>query len=166
MNIRPIANNQELHEAHDIEIAVYAKESAATLEAFQMRKQVFGAYFLVAETGADSKHPIVGVANGVRLNHKDLSDESIKQGVEYDVNGSYFCLLTIAVHPNYQRKGVATNLLQEIIRKAKEEGLKGIVLMCEAHLISFYEKNGFCYLSPSASEHGGAEWHEMHLMWE
>ncbi|MBP1963458.1 GNAT family N-acetyltransferase [Paenibacillus aceris] len=165
MNIRPIANNLELLEAHDIEMTVYAKESAATREAFQMRKQVFGSYFLVAETEFGSEHPIVGVANGVKLNHKDLADESIKQGVEYDVNGRYFCLLTIAVHPNYQRQGIASQLLKQIIDTAREEGLAGIVLMCEEHLIPFYKKHGFCYLSPSASEHGGVQWHEMHLMW-
>lgn len=166
MNIHPIANDLELKAAHNIEMSVYTKESAATWEAFRMRMDVFAPYFLVAESDIQSEQLIIGVANGVKLNHNDLADESIKQGVDYDINGGYFCLLTIAVHPNYQRQGVATNLLQEMIRKTKKEGLKGIVLMCEKHLISFYEKNGFRYIAPSASEHGGVQWHEMNLIWQ
>lgn len=166
MNIRPIANDLELKAAHNIEISVYTKESAATWDAFQMRMEVFRPYFLVAESDLNAEPLIIGVANGVKLNHNDLADESIKQGVDYDRNGGYFCLLTIAVHPNHQRQGIATNLLQEMIRKTKEEGLKGIVLMCEEHLISFYEKFGFRYIAPSASEHGGVQWHEMNLIWQ
>ncbi|SDO27182.1 Ribosomal protein S18 acetylase RimI [Paenibacillus sp. yr247] len=164
MRIRPVANDQEIRKAHEIESIVYTKESAATLEAFQMRKQVFGSYFLVAEI--ESEHEIVGVTNGVKLHHRDLADESIKQGVEFAVNGQYFCLLTIAVLPTYQRRGIATALLKSVIRIAREEGLKGIVLMCEEHLISFYEQHGFRYAAPSASVHGGIQWHEMNLLWK
>ncbi|MCY9662525.1 GNAT family N-acetyltransferase [Paenibacillus chondroitinus] len=166
MKIRPIANDLELKAAFNIEMTVYTKESAASWDAFQMRMEVFGRYFLVAESDSSSEQLIVGVANGVQLNHSDLSDESIKQGVDYDPNGRYFCLLTIAVHPDYQRQGIAANLLQEMIRKTKDDGLKGIILMCEKHLISFYERNGFRYIGPSASEHGGVQWYEMNLIWQ
>jgi ribosomal protein S18 acetylase RimI-like enzyme len=111
-------------------------------------------------------HQIIGVINGVKLNQLDLADESIKQGVQYAVDGQYLCLLTIAVHPPFQRRGVATDLLKSIIQIAIEDGLKGIVLMCEEHLISFYEQHGFRFVAPSASEHGGIQWHEMNLIWK
>lgn len=162
MQIHAVSNDQEVNDAHAIELMVYPLESAATLEAFRMRKQVFGPYFIIAEIGSQ----IIGVTNGVKLEHKDLADESIKQGVSYALNGRYFCLLTIAVHPSYQRQGIASQLLNQIILKVKEDSLSGIVLMCEEHLIPFYEKHGFQYMAPSASVHGGIQWHEMHLMWE
>lgn len=164
MRIHPVVNDQEIHMAYDIETAVYTKEAAATLEAFQMRKRVFGSYFLVAETEID--HQIIGITNGVKLHNQHLADESIKQGVEYAEEGQYFCLLTIAVHPAYQRRGVATELLKQVIHIAKKDGLKGMVLMCEEHLISFYEKHGFHYVAPSTSEHGGIQWHEMSIIWK
>lgn len=164
MMIRLAASEQDIRDAYEIEIAVFAKDAAATLEAFQMRKIMFGTYFLIAETDLD--HQIIGVTNGVKLHHMHLTDESIKQGVEFAMDGLYYCLLTIAVHPSYQRQGVATELLKKVIHRAKEDGLKGIVLMCEEHLISFYEQNGFLYAAPSSSSHGGIQWHEMNLIWK
>ncbi|MDD9265684.1 GNAT family N-acetyltransferase [Paenibacillus sp. GCM10023248] len=168
MQIRPVANDHEVLEAYHIETMVYPAQAAATLDAFRMRKEVFGGYFLVAMTEADSNghQELIGVTNGVKLEHKDLADESIKQGVSQAVDGRYFCVLTIAVHPSYQRQGIATQLLEQIIARAREDGLAGIVLMCEEHLILFYEKQGFRYIAPSASEHGGIQWHEMHLIWK
>jgi hypothetical protein len=53
MRIRSVTSAQDIKKAHEIESTVYTKESAATLEAFQMRMNVFGSYFLVAETEQD-----------------------------------------------------------------------------------------------------------------
>ncbi|OPH57247.1 hypothetical protein BC351_25605 [Paenibacillus ferrarius] len=164
MLIRPVITDLEVIKAYEIERTVFTQESAASLEAFQMRKTIFGPYFLVAETESTSQ--IVGVTNGIKLSHMDLSDESIKQASEYEVDGSYFCILTIAVHPSHQRQGIASALLKRIIQIAQEDQLKGIVLMCEEHLISFYEKHGFRYIMPSNSSHGGIQWHEMNFIWK
>ncbi|GGI45445.1 N-acetyltransferase [Paenibacillus marchantiophytorum] len=166
MRIRPVVTDSDLNQSYEIERSVYTKEAAASPEAFLLRKEAFGAYFLVAEmTGIETVPTIIGVTNGIKLNHIDLADESIKQGIQSAANGSYWCILTIAVHPLHQRQGVATALLQHIIRIAQSDHLKGIVLMCEEHLIPFYEKHGFHYMAPSKSEHGGIQWHEMHLIW-
>ncbi|MGO4273823.1 GNAT family N-acetyltransferase [Paenibacillus sp. TAF58] len=164
MLIRQVESNQEIRKAYEIETSVYSKEAAATLEAFYMRQHVFGAYFLVAEHELD--HQIIGVTNSVKIHNKDLADDSIKQETHPAEDGQYLCVLTIAVHPSYQRRGVATKLLQRIVEIAKKDGLNGIVLMCEEHLISFYEKNGFLYASPSSSQHAGIQWHEMNLIWK
>lgn len=164
MLIRPVESNQDIIKAYEIETSVFSKEVAAALEAFQMRKQLFGAYFLVAENELD--HQIIGVTNSVKISNKEIADDSIKQVTQYAEDGQYLCVLTIAVHPSHQRRGVATELLQRIIEIARKEGLKGIVLMCEEHLISFYEKNGFLYEAPSASKHAGIQWHEMNLIWK
>ncbi|MCY9664115.1 GNAT family N-acetyltransferase [Paenibacillus alginolyticus] len=164
MLIRPVESNQDIIKAYEIETSVFSKEAAAALEAFQMRKQLFGAYFLVAENELD--HQIIGVTNSIKLHDKELADDSIKQVTQHAEDGQYLCILTIAVHPSYQRRGVATKLLQRIIEIARKDGLNGIVLMCEEHLISFYEKHGFLYVAPSASQHAGIKWHEMNLLWK
>ncbi|NOU70126.1 GNAT family N-acetyltransferase [Paenibacillus sp. LMG 31458] len=163
MLIRPVESDTDIRKAYEIETAVFSKEAAATLEAFQMRKHVFGSYFLVAENELDRQ--IIGVTNSVKIYNKELANDSIKQETQHAEEGQYLCVLTIAVHPSYQRRGVATELLQRIIEIARKDDLKGIVLMCEEHLISFYEKNGFLYVAPSASKHAGIQWHEMNLIW-
>ncbi|WP_261301881.1 GNAT family N-acetyltransferase [Paenibacillus andongensis] len=164
MLIRPVESDNDVKMAYEIEIAVFSKEAAATIEAFHMRKHLFGTYFLVAEN--EPNHQIIGVTNSVKIHNKELADDSIKQLTHPAENGQYLCILTIAVHPSYQRRGVATELLQRIIEIARKDGLKGIVLMCEEHLISFYEKNGFVYAAPSNSQHAGIQWHEMNLIWK
>lgn len=164
MLIRPAESDKDIRKAHEIETAVFSKEAAASLEAFQMRKHVFGSYFLVAEN--ELNHQIIGVTNSVKIHNKELADDSIKQETQHAEKGQYLCVLTIAVHPSYQRRGVATELLQRIIEIARKDDLKGIVLMCEEHLISFYERNGFLYVAPSTSQHAGIQWHEMNLLWK
>ncbi|MBD0381116.1 GNAT family N-acetyltransferase [Paenibacillus sedimenti] len=159
MIIRSAINDQDMRDAYKIEKTVYIPEAAATLEAFFMRKELFGTYFLLAEI----EEQIVGVTNGVRLHNVHLADDSIKQVAEFASDGTYFCILTIAVHPDYQRQGIASKLLKHVIQQAKRDQLKGIVLMCEEHLIEFYVKHGFHYVSPSSSTHGGIQWHEMSL---
>ncbi|KRE48264.1 GNAT family N-acetyltransferase [Paenibacillus sp. Soil724D2] len=164
MLIRPVESDEDIRKAYEIETAVFSQEAAASLEAFQMRKHVFGSYFLVAENEQD--HQIIGVTNSVKIHNKELTDESIKQETEHAEDGQYLCVLTIAVHPSFQRRGIATELLQRIIEIARKDDLIGIVLMCEEHLISFYEKNGFLYVAPSVSKHAGIQWHEMNLIWK
>jgi len=160
ITIRQALTEQECAQAYAIESQVYPPEAAASAEAFKFRLHTFGAYFLVAVT--DSGH-IVGVTNGVRLHHAHLADDSIKQTADSAVDGAYFCILTIAVHPEFQRQGIASALLTHVIQQAKEDQLLQIVLMCEEHLIGYYEKHGFHYVSPSSSAHGGIQWHEMGL---
>ncbi|TXK86046.1 GNAT family N-acetyltransferase [Paenibacillus sp. N3.4] len=169
MLIRSAITEKDLIASYEIEKNVYIPEAAASFEAFQMRMQIFGTFFLVAEmpvTTIETNATIIGVTNGVRLNHFQLADDSIKQATEPAVDGSYYCILTIAVHPDYQRQGVASQLLDQVIQRVKTAGLKGIVLMCEEHLIPFYKNKGFAYLSPSSSMHGGIQWHEMSLIWQ
>ncbi|MFC5451719.1 GNAT family N-acetyltransferase [Paenibacillus aestuarii] len=160
ITIRQALTEQECAQAYAIENQVYPPEAAASAEAFKFRLQTFGLYFLVAETD-DGR--IVGVTNGVRLDHVHLADDSIKQTADFAANGANFCILTIAVHPEFQRQGLASALLTRVIQQAKADQLQQIVLMCESFLIGFYEKHGFHYVSPSSSAHGGIQWHEMGL---
>jgi GNAT superfamily N-acetyltransferase len=157
--IRKAANKEEVLKSFEIENVSYPPDVAASLPAFLERLRLFGAYFFVAV----KENQIIGVANGVRLDHDDLSDEGMKQLSGYTVNGRYFCLLTVAVDPRFRRKGYATQLLQAIVRQAETDRLESVLLMCEEHLVPLYEQAGFSYVRPSVSLHGGIEWHEMRL---
>lgn len=159
MIIRPVHGKDDAIAAYPIETISYPPEAAAALDAYIRRSVVFPGYFLVAEVDGGIK----GVTNGVRLGHDDLSDESIKQMKEYDANGPYFCILTVAVHPEYRGRGIGRELVRHVIEKARQDGLKSIVLLCERPLVPFYEQLGFHYVKPSESSHGGIVWHQMSL---
>lgn len=157
MMIRPAASLAEVDLAYEIERISYPPEAAATREAFRARFAVFPAYFLIAETEGE----IVGVTNGVRLRRRDLSDEGIKQPQGFQPDGNYFCILTVAVAPAHRRRGIAKRLVRQLLEQARNDRLAAVLLMCEEHLVPFYESLGFRYVKPSASAHGGIQWHEM-----
>ncbi|UUZ79983.1 GNAT family N-acetyltransferase [Paenibacillus sp. P26] len=160
MIVRPARNAAEVDLVYAIEERSYPPEAAATRDAFHKRRLTFGDYFLVAEAEDGS---LAGVANGVRLGHDRLEDEGMKQMASYDPEGRFFCLLTVAVDPAYRGKGIGRSLVSSVVKQAASDRLEAVILMCEEHLIRFYEELGFTYLRPSVSTHGGMAWHEMKL---
>jgi GNAT superfamily N-acetyltransferase len=159
MNIRPIQTDHEIKEAYELEISCYPPEAAATLAAFYLRRDLFPSYFLIAEMNEE----VVGIVNAVFTSDVDLSNDALKQNIDFIKDSPYLCILTLAVKPAHRGKHIAVQLMNQIIGQAKRDRLKAILLMCEFPLISFYEKFGFVYLRPSASEHGGIQWYEMRL---
>lgn len=159
MIIRPISNSGEADLAYAIEAQCYPPEAAASREAFHRRYQQFGDFFYVAEEGGE----LAGVANGIRMAHDRIEDEGLKQLEGSDPNGPYFCLLTVAVAPDFRRRGIGHSLVRAIVQQARGQRLAAVLLMSEAHLLPFYERLGFRYVKPSASAHGGIAWHEMRL---
>jgi predicted N-acetyltransferase YhbS len=159
MNIRPIHTEHEIKEAYELEMSCYPPEAAATLAAFYRRKEKFPSYFLIAEMLEE----IVGIVNGVLTSEVDLSNDTLKQNIDFIQDGPYLCILTLAVKPTHRGQQIAVQLMNQIIEQAKKDLLQAIILMCESPLIPFYEKLGFVYLRPSSSEHGGIQWHEMRL---
>lgn len=162
MYIRSVSNENEVRQAYTLEEASYPSEAAASQDAFLERFRVFPSYFLVAE----EDQTLHGVANGVRLVHDDLSGEGMKQMTDYDAQGMYFCLLTVAVRPESRGQGIGRKLLQAIVKQAQQDRLRAVILLCEEHLVPFYKQEGFDYVRPSSSLHGGIAWHEMRLQLE
>jgi predicted N-acetyltransferase YhbS len=157
MRIRPIASDEEVYQVYEIERRCYPPEAAATLDAFLLRREKFSDFFLVAEDHGT----LVGVLNGVRTEHKDMSDEGLKGAAEISGGGSFFCILTVAVKPTHRQQGIGAELVKYLIEQARKFDIIAIILMCEVHLIDFYRKLGFQYDKPSSSTHGGIRWHEM-----
>ncbi len=59
--------------------------------------------------------------------------------------GKVFEVNDLAVLPDYQRKGIATELLERCLADMEERGIKGINLITanEGMLPGFYGKHGF-----------------------
>jgi predicted N-acetyltransferase YhbS len=159
MKIRPIDTDQEIKEAYQLEMSCYPPEAAASLAAFYLRRDLFPDYFLIAEMNEQ----VVGIVNGVLTSKVDLSNDALKQNVDFTKDGPYLCILTLAVKPTHRGQRIAVQLMHRIIQQAKKNHLHAIILMCEFPLIPFYQKFGFVYLQPSSSEHGGIQWYEMRL---
>ena len=50
----------------------------------------------------------------------------------------------LMVHPDYQGRGVGTNLMKKIIEHLKEKHIYMVSVVFEENLKSFYERLGFC----------------------
>ncbi len=49
----------------------------------------------------------------------------------------------LLVHPYYQRKGIALNLLKKVIEKTREDQVKTVNVLFEPELVALYQKAGF-----------------------
>ena len=59
--------------------------------------------------------------------------------------GRMFEINDLAVHPDYQRQGIATKLLEACLEEMKKRGIKGVNLITQGDgfLEKFYESHGF-----------------------
>ncbi len=59
---------------------------------------------------------------------------------------------------------LSAQLIRHFVEDARRRGKKGVVLTCKDHMIPFYRRAGFVWQGVSASEHGGATWNDMLLI--
>ena len=150
---------KDLDECFVVEIAGFPPQEAAIIETIQLRIDTFPQGFFVAEF--DGR--VVGMVNGACTNKEDISDEELKQLIGHDVDGRNMVIFALAVLPEFQKRGIARQLILRFIEEARQNKKEKILLMCKHYLISYYEKLGFIHAGLSRSTHGGAEWHEMRL---
>ena len=155
--IRP-ATSDDLDASYAVEIACFPADEAASKENMQKRLAIFSQGYLVAEID----NAIVGHINSGATNKADISDEALKAMIGHEDTGENLVIFSVAVHPDYQKQGIASALLQAYIQEHQNKA-KNILLLCKAHLLGFYSGFGFENRGVSASTHGGAVWYEMCL---
>ena len=149
----------DVDQCYRVETSGFPPEEAATRETIQLRIERFPKGFLVAEV--DGK--IVGILNSAATNKNDLSNEELKQLIGHDPEAKNMVVFALAVLPEYQRQGIAGQLMERFAEESRQQGRENVLLMCKQHLIAYYERMGFRHVGLSRSTHGGAEWHEMRL---
>lgn len=159
MNIR-LATKEDLNEIIKIESICFPEAEAAKESDFQKRFDVFKENFIIAEDNGK----IIGFINGCTTDLPKLPDELYHNVQLHKKHGDYQTIFGLNVLPDYRRNGVAAQLMNYFIELSKERGKKGMVLTCKNHLIHYYEKFGFKHQGVSASEHGGAVWNDMVLI--
>lgn len=159
MNIR-LATKEDLNEIIKIESICFPEAEAAKESDFQKRFDAFKENFIIAEDNGK----IIGFINGCTTDLPKLPDELYHNVQLHKKHGDYQTIFGLNVLPDYRRNGVAAQLMNYFIELSKERRKKGMVLTCKNHLIHYYEKFGFKHQGVSASEHGGAVWNDMVLI--
>ncbi len=140
-----------------IEHAVFLPSEAATREQIAVRIEQFPEGFLVAEAEVG----VVGLINTGITAKDDLADEALKSLIGHDLQGGNVVVLSLAVLPEWQGRGIARNLLDAVIAAAHRQHKYAVLLLCKQQLVGFYERLGFVNRGLSSSSHGGFSWHQM-----
>ena len=159
--IRPVEKT-DLDAVTAVEAICFPAAEAATRESFEQRIAAFPECFFVAEYEGN----IIGFINGCVTDERTIRDEMFEDSSLHNPNGCYQSIFGLDVIPEYQRQGIAAELMSHLIADAKDKGRKGLILTCKDRLIHYYAKFGYKNLGVSASVHGGAVWYDMLLEFE
>ena len=66
--------------------------------------------------------------------------------------------------PEYRRRGLAGQLLEQAISDAKKQGRENLLLTNLEEKVPFYKRMGYVDLGQADSTWGGEVWHEMKLV--
>jgi ribosomal protein S18 acetylase RimI-like enzyme len=143
----------------EIETSAYGGDEAATLEKIRTRIAQCPQGFLILETGGK----IAGFINSGGAFDVVMSDEEFKELIGHDLEAPNVVIMSVVVDPAEQGKGYAKLLMHRFIEQMKDMDKTSIHLMCKDQHVSLYEKMGYRYIKPSASDHGGMAWHEMSM---
>ena len=69
----------------------------------------------------------------------------------------------VSVLPEYQKQGLAKEIMYTYCRREQARGRKRLILTCLPKLVKMYAKMGFRDRGMSASVWGGEAWHEMDI---
>ena len=152
-------NINDLDGVTELERRCFPSAEAADRKAFRLRLLNYSGCFWVTE--ADKK--VICMINGMTTHKNDLCDEMYEDAELYSPDGKWLMLFGVATLPEYQHKGLASQLMERVIGEAVKQGREGIVLTCKEGLIPFYEKFGYVNEGISDSIHGDAVWYQMRL---
>lgn len=142
---------------HQIEISAYEGDEAATREKIARRIALYPEGFLVMELDG----AIIGFINSGCAHEVVMSDEAFKELVGHDARAPNVVIMSVAVDPACQGRGHATAMMRVFVARMRALGKRAIHLMCKQRHVALYERLGYRYVRPSASDHGGMAWHEM-----
>lgn len=148
---------EDLDRLVEVESLCFPEAEAATRESFAYRIEAFPDSFYVAEKDG----VIVGLINGCVTDKPLICDELYEPEGGHNPQGENQTIFGLATHPDYQRQGIAEQLMNHLIAEARNAGRKHMVLTCKDRLIHYYEKFGYVNKGVSSSVHGGATWYDM-----
>ena len=154
-------NQSDLDELTAVEAVCFPKEEAATREAFAARLEAFGNWFFAAK---DENGKIIGMIDGMATDEESIDDAMFEDASLHRSNGRVQTVFGLDVLPEWRHRGVAGALMDAFVEAAKQAGREKVTLTCKKRLIGMYEHFGFRLIGRARSEHGGAEWFDMDLI--
>ncbi|MEL6270764.1 MAG: GNAT family N-acetyltransferase [Chloroflexota bacterium] len=158
MTIRS-ATPADAESAHAVEAAAFPAEFAASRQSVEKRIVAFSQGFFVAEVDGQ----MVGIINSGAWDQDSVGDAAFKGMDGHDSNGNHVVIFSVAVLPEYQRRGIAAQLIRHFITAMGDAGKVSVLLICQQELIPYYAQFGFVSRGASGNTHGGAQWYEMAL---
>ena len=150
---------QDVDACYTVESRCFHPSEAASKKKIEKRIRIFPQGFFVAEFGG----MVVGHVNSAATHKDDITDEALKDMVGHEHDGKNLVIFSLAVLPEFQKQGIARELMLRFIEEARKLRKQKVLLICKAELIRYYQQHGFMYGGKSDSTHGGFEWHEMVL---
>lgn len=144
----------------ELEQLCFPEAEAATRSSFEKRLSVFADHFWLLEDAGKVLSLINGMVSDIPL----LLDEMYENARMHCEDGAWQMIFGVITHPEYQKKGYASMVMNHVIEEAVKQRRKGIVLTCKEHMIPFYKRFGFINEGKSKSKHGGEIWYDMRLM--
>lgn len=148
---------EDLEECFRLEGKTFPEEEAASKENIEVRLSKFSEGFIVGVV----EGRIVAHINSGSTNKDDITDEGFKGLVGHEPCGENIVIFSVAVDPEYQKRGVATLMMRKFIEVSRGLGKKKVLLLCKENLMKMYEGMGYKKIGKSTSTHGGASWYEM-----
>lgn len=118
--------------------------------------------FLVAVDRETGK--LAGFLNGLATDEYNLRDDFFTDAKLHNPDGSNVMLLGLDVLPQYQKQGLAREIVFQYLRREQTRNRKMVVLTCLKSKVNMYTKMGFCDRGISESAWGGEQWHEMNYV--
>lgn len=128
-----------------------------------MKQRILEAQELFFVVEDPESEQIVGFLNGIATEEACFRDEFFTDASIHDPNGRNIMLLSLAVLPEYQMRGLARALVSHYLEHAQQEGRKKVFLTCLDEKVAMYQKFGFQDLGMADSAWGGEAWHEMYV---
>ena len=155
------ARKSDLDELTAVEAVCFPPAEAATRESFRARLDAFGEWFFVAK---DESGKIIGMIDGMATDEASIADEMFEDASLHREDGAVQTVFGLDVLPEWRHRGVSGALMAAYVEAARQAGRKKVTLTCKQRLIGMYEHFGFRLMGRARSEHGGAEWFDMDLI--
>ena len=156
------ATTEDLDLVTHIEATCFPPAEAAPREAFKERLDHYAGQFLIA---LDGDTPI-GFIDGFVSDDEVLTDEMFADASLHNPHGAWQMIFGLNTMPEYRNRGVGGQLIEAFIDLAREEKRKGVILTCKEEKIPYYAKFGFLNEGESESDHGGAKWYQMRIVFQ
>ena len=109
---------------------------------------------------------LVSFLDGFVTDLPDLTDDMFEHAELHDENGQWQMIFGVNTIPSRRRRGYAGILVERVIRDAKQQGRKGVVLTCKDEMVPYYAKFGFITECKGLSRYAGIAWNQMRLRFD